>query len=128
MEETEGKLSSFHLDDIKEASSKLEDYYQSQIVPVYNDLMVNSSEADVVDIRKEMDSGSRSLQHKIWTINDTVNNKKALLHAKMKSVDLTIVPDNTSAAVPSMTKPQNFHNKLEFSSFKRWARTGLSKL
>ena len=117
MEETEEKLSNFHLDDIKEALSKLEDYYQSQIVPAYNDLMVNSSEADVVDIRKEMDSASRSLQHKIWAINDTVNNKKALLHAKMKSVDLVIDPDDTSAAVPSVTKPQNFHKKLEFPSF-----------
>ena len=42
-EEANGKLSSFHLDDIKEASNKLEYYYQSQIAPVYNDLMERGS-------------------------------------------------------------------------------------
>ena len=34
LQETDRNLSSFHLDNIKEAANKLEDYYQSQIIPV----------------------------------------------------------------------------------------------
>ena len=39
LEEADGKFNSFHLDDIKEASNKLGDYYQFQITPVYNNLI-----------------------------------------------------------------------------------------
>ena len=36
LEETEGKFSSFHIHNIKEAANKLEDYYLSQFASVYN--------------------------------------------------------------------------------------------
>ena len=79
LEETEGKLSSFHLDNIKEAANKLEHCYQSQIAPVYNNFIEISSKMDAVEIRKKMDRGSKILQHIIWTVNNTVNNKKTSL-------------------------------------------------
>ena len=80
LEESDVKLSSFHLDDIKEASNKLEDYYKSQIALVYNDQIEISSKVDVVEIKNEMERGSKILQHTIWTINDAVNDKKAPVH------------------------------------------------
>ena len=79
MGETDRKLSSYHLDNIREASSKLEDYYQSQIAPVYNNFIEISSKMDAVEIRKKMDRGSKILHHIIWTVNNTVNNKKTSL-------------------------------------------------
>ena len=55
LEESEGKFSSFHLNNIKEAANKLKDYYQSQFAPIYDNLMKISSKANVVKIRNEME-------------------------------------------------------------------------
>ena len=63
--ETEGKLSSFHLDDIKEAANKLEDYYLSQIAPVYDNLMKISPKANLAEIRSRMERGSKIVQQGI---------------------------------------------------------------
>ena len=116
LSETEGKLSSFHLDDIKEASQKLETYFQSQLVPAYNGLIDLSTEEDVVKIRKEMETGFKNVQQKIWNMTNSVNDKKVLLFTTdTKHVDLSMVNADTRSS--SMIKPQNFHKKLDFPSF-----------
>ena len=89
-EETEGKLSSFHLDNINEAANKLWDYYLSQIAPVYN-LMKIYSTTNMVKIRNEMDKGSKFLQGTIWTLNDAVYNKKAFLCAGSRPLEITLL-------------------------------------
>ena len=61
-----------------------------------------------------MDRGSKLLQLKIWTINHTVINKKALMYAGMRPVDFTKDPETAIAAtVSSVVKPQNFHKKSD---------------
>ena len=116
--EVDGKLSSFHLDDIKETALRFESQYQSQLVPAYKGLMEISSDANVEEVRKEMDTSIKDLQLKIWNINDLVNNKKVLLSAEAKPADsLPASTDGVGAVTTSMMKPQNFHKKLEFPSF-----------
>ena len=70
--------------------------------------------ANVAEIRNQMERGSKILQQAIWTFNDTVNDKKALLCARSRPLELTL---NADAAAPSMARPQNFHKKLDFPSF-----------
>ena len=65
---------------MKEAANKLEDFYQSQIVPVYDNLMKISFKINVVEIRNEMMRGYKIMHFTIWTPIDAVNNKKALLY------------------------------------------------
>ena len=78
-----------------------------------------SSKTNVVEITNEIGRGFKILQHTIWTLNNAVNNKKALLYTRGRSLEMMQDPNTAmTAAASSMAKPQNFHKKLDFPSFK----------